>query len=87
MTSELKLNTYNLFELGEKVDKLLHDNGIKKKSTLIIKVNENELTKIDEDLYYRNNPKGKDYIPTEGEIIVTFKNLDIKIIAEKKETE
>lgn len=87
MTSELKLNTYNLFELGENVDKLLHDNGIKKKSTLIIKVNEDELTKIDEDLYYRNNPKGKDYIPTEGEIIVTFRNLDIKIIAEKKETE
>lgn len=87
MTSELKLNTYNLFELGEKVDKSLHDNGIKKKSTLIIKVNEDELAKIDEDLYYRNNPKGKDYIPTEGEIIVTFKNLDIKIIAEKKEAD
>lgn len=83
MADELKLSSYNLFDMGNKLDKMLHDNGVKNKSTLIINVNNDELKKIDEDLYYRNNPKGNDYVPTEGEILITFKNLIIKIFGNK----
>jgi hypothetical protein len=81
---ELKLNSYEIFELGEMIDSKLHENGITEKSVLTIYVNSEELNKIDEDLYYRNNPEGKDYIPSDGEIIVNFKNVVIKFL-EKKE--
>lgn len=82
---ELKLNAFELFELGEKLDKRLHDDGISEKSILELKVSTDELKKIDEDLFYRNNPKDTEYIPSEGEVLVNFKNLTIKIIAIKKE--
>lgn len=85
MANKLKLTSYNIFELGDKLDRMLHDNGVKEKSILIIKVDGNELKKIDEDLYYRNNPKGKDYVPTDGEVIVNFKNLMIKIMVKEKD--
>ena len=81
---ELKLNSYEIFELGEMIDSKLHENGITEKSVLTIYVNSEELNKIDEDLYYRNNPEGKDYVPSDGEIIVNFKNVVIKFL-EKKE--
>jgi len=81
---ELKLNSYEIFELGEMIDNKLHENGITEKSVLTIYVNSEELNKIDEDLYYRNNPEGKDYIPSDGEILVNFKNVVIKFL-EKKE--
>ena len=81
---ELKLNSYEIFELGEMIDNKLHENGITEKSVLTIYVNSEELNKIDEDLYYRNNPEGKDYIPSDGEIIVNFKNVVINFL-EKKE--
>ena len=62
----------------------LHDDGITEKSELIITVSPDELKKIDEDLYYRNNPNGKDYIPTEGELSINFINILIKIVAKKE---
>lgn len=81
---ELKLNSYNIFELGEDISQKLHENGVTKMSEFIINVKEDELRKIDEDLYYRNNPDGNDFKPTEGKILVTFDNLIIKIKAEKE---
>lgn len=81
---ELKLNSYEIFELGKKLDERLHDDGITEKSELIITVSPDELKKIDEDLYYRNNPEGKDYIPTEGELSINFINILIKIVAKKE---
>ncbi len=82
---ELKLNSYEIFDIGEKLDIRLHDDGISEKSELIIYVNNEELRKIDEDLYYRNNPEGKDFVPSEGEILITFKNLTIKVIGKESE--
>lgn len=81
---ELKLNSYNIFELGEEISQKLHENGVTKMSEFIINVNDDELRKIDEDLYYRNNLDGNDFKPTEGKILVTFDNLIIKIKAEKE---
>lgn len=81
--NELKLNSFEIFSIGEKLDDKLHDDGVKEKSVLTISVSKDELRKIDEDLYYRNNENNKDeYKPTEGEILVNFKNLLI-IIKEK----
>ena len=80
---ELTLNSYKIFEIGEDISKRLHECGITKKSKLAINVTNDELRKIDEDLYYRNNPNGTDYVPSDGELLVTFDNLIIEIKAEK----
>ena len=65
---ELKLNSYKIFELGDYISKFLHENGINTK---------NVLTKIDEDLYYRENSNGKDFIPSDDEIRISFPNTNI----------
>lgn len=89
MSGELSLNSAEIFTIGEKLDKKLHDDGVQQMSELVIKVNSNELHKIDEDLYYRNHDKDSkdEYVPSEGKIIVRFKNLIIKIIDDGKKTD
>lgn len=74
---ELKLNSYKIFELGDYISKFLYENGINTKSELIINVSKNVLTKIDEDLYYRENSNGKDFIPSDDEIRISFPNTNI----------
>lgn len=79
---ELKLNSYKIFELGDYISKFLLDNGINTKSELIINVDKKELTKIDEDLFYRENTRDKDFIPSDDEIHISFSNTSIIIKAE-----
>lgn len=83
---ELTLNSYKIFEIGEDISKRLHESGITKESKLVINVTNDELRKIDEDLYYRNNPNGTDYVPSDGELLVTFDNLIIEIKANKEKS-
>ena len=83
---ELKLNSYEIFELGEMIDSKLHENGINEKSVLTIYVNSEELNKIDEDLYYRNKPEGEEFTPSDENVIVNFENFNI-VFAVEEETE
>jgi len=62
----------------------LHENGINDENNLVIKVDKNILKKIDEDLYYRNKPEGKEFIPSDNDVIVKFENLNIIFAAEEK---
>lgn len=82
---ELKLNSYEIFEIGEYLENKLHEDGITERTELKITVTDDDLKKIDEDLFYRNNTDGKEHVPTEGEIIVNFKNLIIKIIEKNRD--
>ena len=81
---EAKLNSMKIFELGEHVSKFLHENGIIKENDLVIKVDKDLLKKIDEDLYYRNKPEGKEFVPSDNEIVVKFENLNIIFTTEEK---
>lgn len=83
---ELTLNSYKIFELGDMISKKLHENGLEKKSELIINVSPEELRKIDEDLFYRKNDKTEEYIPTEGELEITFEKLVIIVKAVKEKS-
>jgi hypothetical protein len=83
---ELTLNSMKIFELGEYIAKFLKDNGLSKENDLVIKVDKAQLTKIDEDLYYRNKPKGEEFIPSDNDVIVKFENLNI-IFTTEEETE
>ena len=68
-----KFGTRNIAELGQMINDKLREDGIKQKAELIINVNKDEFRKIDEDLFYRNNEKKEEFIPSEDEIIVNVK--------------
>lgn len=73
------LSTNEILELGE----TLYDKMSKLKipsSELIINVDSMSFKKIDEDLYYRQNPNGEDFIESEKEINIKYKTINIKIL-------
>ena len=45
------------------------------------------LKKIDEDLYYRNKPKGEEFVPSDNDVVVKFENLNIIFTVEEKTEE
>ena len=83
----LTLNSMKIYELGEYITKFLGENGLTKENDLVIKVTKDELKKIDEDLYYRNKPKGEDFIPSDNDVIVKFENLNIIFTVEEEKRE
>jgi hypothetical protein len=76
-----------IFELGEYIAKFLTDNGLVKENDLVIKVTKEELKKIDEDLYYRNKPEGKEFTPSDNDVVVKFENLNIIFTVEEEKPE
>lgn len=82
---ELTLNSNKIFELGDYVANFLKDNGLNHENDLVIKVKKEELKKIDEDLYYRNKPEGKEFVPSDNDVIVKFENLNIIFTVEEPE--
>ena len=72
-----------IFELGEYIAKFLTENGLVKENDLVIKVTKEELKKIDEDLYYRNKPEGKEFTPSDNDVVVKFENLNIIFTVEE----
>ena len=76
-----------IHELGEHISKFLDENGLSKENSLVISVSKNELRKIDEDLYYRNKPDGKDFTPSDEDVIVKFNNLNIIFAVENSHDE
>ena len=77
MMSELKLNSNKIYELGSYISNFLRENGVYGESDLVVYVDATELRKIDEDLYYRNKPKGEDFVPSDEDLIVKFDNCNI----------
>jgi hypothetical protein len=65
----------------------LNDNGLSHENDLVVKVSKEELKKIDEDLYYRNKPEGKEFIPSDNDVVVKFENLNIIFTVEEKPEE
>ena len=83
---ELTLNSMKIYELGEYISKFLNENGLSNENDLVIKVDKTQLKKIDEDLYYRNKPKGEEFVPSDNDVVVKFENLNI-IFTVEEETE
>lgn len=81
--SELTLNSMKIYELGEYIAKFLNENGLSKENDLVISVTKDELRKIDEDLYYRNKPEGKEFVPSDNDVVVKFENLNIIFTVEE----
>ena len=73
----VSLNTEKISTLGKYISEELHKCHIKN-SEIIVYVTKEDLIKIDEDLFYRLNKENKDdkeFIPSNDEITISFKNL------------
>lgn len=83
--SDITLNSSKIYELGNYVTRFLSENGVNTENDLVIKVSNEELRKIDEDLYYRNKPEGEEFVPSDNDLIVKFENLNIIFTVENNE--
>lgn len=77
-----QMGFFELMELGSNIEQqlLLYNN--KERNELKIYVDEESFKKIDEDMYYRQFPDGKDFQPSDDTIIINFEYL--RIIISKK---
>lgn len=80
----INLTTNEIFKIGMELSNSLFENKLVDDNKLVLNVDGESFKKIDEDLYFRNNPDGKDFEPSFSEIKVKFPYLDIIII--KKDT-
>lgn len=74
------LGFFEIMELGQTIEKQLVHNDVKSNNILTIEVGGELFSKIDEDIYYRQNLEDNDFKPSEKEIIINFEFLTIKLI-------
>jgi hypothetical protein len=78
--NEFNLGSMSIFSLGSVLSETLAEYGVKEKADLIIYLNDDEFSKVDEDLFYRNRKDEKEeFVPSEGEIDITFEGVNMKI--------
>ena len=77
------LDFFTIKKIGEIVEQELVTHDVKENNVLTITVDKEHLNKIDEDIYYRQFPDGKDFKPSKNEITINFTHLTIKIKTEK----
>lgn len=78
--NEFNLSSMSIFSLGSVLSETLAEYGVRDKADLIIYLNDEEFSKVDEDLFYRNRKDEKEeFVPSEGEIDITFEGVNMKI--------
>ena len=78
--NEFNLGSMSIFSLGSVLSETLAEYGVREKADLIIYLNDDEFSKVDEDLFYRNRKDEKEeFVPSEGEIDITFEGVNMKI--------
>ena len=78
--NEFNLSSMSIFSLGSVLSETLAEYGVKEKADLTIYLNEEEFKMVDEDLFYRNRKDEKEeFMPSEGEIDITFEGANITI--------
>lgn len=84
LKQEKQLGFFEIIELGQTVEKHLIQCSNKEKNELKIYVDEESFKKIDEDMYYRQFPDGKDFVPSDDIILINFDYLTISIVRKKE---
>lgn len=78
--NEFNLGSMSIFSLGSVLSETLAEYGVREKADLTIYLNDDEFSKVDEDLFYRNRKDEKEeFVPSEGEIDITFEGVNMKI--------
>lgn len=79
-----QMGFFEIMELGQTIEKQLLSYGNSNNNELKIYVDSDTFNKIDEDMYYRQFPDGKDFIPSDNTILINFEYIRI-IISKAKE--
>ena len=78
--NEFNLSSMSIFSLGSVLSETLAEYGVREKADLTIYLNEEEFSKVDEDLFYRNRKdENEEFVASEGEIDITFEGANIII--------
>ena len=79
-----ELGFFEIVEIANSIEaEIINRPHIEAKSELKIYVDAASFKKIDEDIYYRQFPDGKDFQPSDNMILINFEHTTISII--KKE--
>lgn len=78
------LDFVEIAKIGLDVENMLKQCSNVEHNELTIFVDKEIFTKIDEDIYYRQFPDGKDFKPSDDTIIINFEYLVIKIKKKKE---
>ena len=76
---EFKLDRDNIIDVADTISEKFREYGYVKDIDVSIKLDKGIFKKVDEDLYYRSNPDGKEFVPSDGEIIVIYNNVKVNI--------
>lgn len=83
MSNDLKLSTYGIADIGSVISNKLGEYNVHDAS-LVIKLSNDDFSKVDEDLFYRNKvDESVKYVPSDDCINVSFDNIDIVITKNK----
>lgn len=80
-----QLDFFEILNIGRTIEAMLLVCSNEEKNELTIYVEDELFKKLDEDIYYRKFPDGKDFQPSEETIIINFDYLVITIRKKKKE--
>lgn len=82
------INSSEIIDIGNFLSEKMKSNKIYSSEYIIYVNDNNELRKIDEDIFYRNSPNANsdEFSPSKYEIIIKFEYVDI-IIRIKNEEE
>lgn len=74
------MGTSNIAELAKDIEEVLEKHNVQE-GKLSIKMNQVAFMKLDEDLFYRLNPKNPNekFTPSESEINITFNSVTIQV--------
>lgn len=78
-----KINFFEIVNIGQEIEKVMSEYTNDNHMEFTMFASPEEFEKIDEDMYYRQFPDGKDFQPSDNTIIVNFDRLVIFI--KKKE--
>lgn len=84
--SQLKqLDFFEIVNIGRMIEAHMNVCSNTEKNEFTIYVSEDIFKKLDEDIYYRQFPDGKDFKPSDDIIIINFEYLVISIKKKKEE--
>lgn len=76
---EFNLSKDNLVKVADSISEKFREFGYYDSVNVTIGVDERTFRKIDEDLYYRNNPESTEFVPSDDTIIVECENVEVDI--------
>ena len=80
--NEKGVGTVEMLKCFKELSSVLHGMKMEEDTHIVIMLDDLMFKKVDEDLYYRQNPEGTDFVPSDEVIELNVGNM--KILFQKK---